>query len=47
MVENMKKLSDAEIDMFVNYIGALAHGDDPAQRGRSEAGALAKQQTIR
>jgi cytochrome c553 len=29
MVENMKKLSDAEIDMFVNYIGALAHGDDP------------------
>ncbi len=29
MVENMKQLSDAEIDLFVNYIGALAHGDDP------------------
>jgi cytochrome c553 len=29
MVENMKSLTDAEIEMFVNYIGALAHGDDP------------------
>jgi cytochrome c553 len=34
MVENMKQLSDAEIDLFVNYIGALAHGDDP--RGSRE-----------
>lgn len=34
MVENMKPLSDAEIDLFVNYIGALAHGDDP--RGARE-----------
>jgi len=29
MVENMKRMSDSEIEMFVNYIGALAHGDDP------------------
>lgn len=29
MVENMKRLTDEEIEMFVHYIGALAHGDDP------------------
>jgi cytochrome c553 len=34
MVENMKNLSDEEIELFVNYIGALAHGDDP--RGARE-----------
>ena len=34
MVENMKQLTDDEIEMFVHYIGALAHGDDP--RGARE-----------
>ena len=34
MVENMKRLTDEEIELFVNYIGALAHGDDP--RGARE-----------
>lgn len=34
MVEKMKNLTDAEIEMFVNYIGALARGDDP--RGARE-----------
>jgi len=34
MVENMRNLSDEEIELFVNYIGALAHGDDP--RGARE-----------
>lgn len=31
MVENMKHLTDEEIELFVNYIGALAHGDDPRE----------------
>jgi len=29
MVEMTSRLTDEEIEMFVNYIGALAHGDDP------------------
>lgn len=29
MVEITSRLSDQEIEMFVDYIGALAHGDDP------------------
>jgi len=29
MVEMASRLTDEEIEMFVNYIGALAHGDDP------------------
>lgn len=29
MVEQTRRLDDKEIDMFVNYLGALAAGDDP------------------
>ncbi len=29
MVEISSRLSDEEIELFVGYIGALAHGDDP------------------
>jgi hypothetical protein len=34
MVEITSHLSDDEIDLLVDYIGALAHGDDP--RGARE-----------
>jgi cytochrome c553 len=35
MVAITQRLTDEEIEMFVNYIGALAHGDDPREaRGK-------------
>jgi hypothetical protein len=33
MVEMASRLTDEEIEMFVNYIGALAHGMIPAAHG--------------